>query len=136
MSMAETAPRFRDTKIFGLVDDERNGNIWLWRTVVAMLIGSTLMFAIQFVDARLINGVSVWEKPAKFFLSLAVQYGTVSWALSLLPSTDRMMRGLRIAVNIMLFSGWVEMAYIIFRASRGEASHFNMALPLRRLPMV
>ena len=125
MSMVETAPRFQDSKIFGLFDDMRHGNIWLWRTVVAMAIGSVLMLALQFVDARLINGVSVWDKPAKFFFSLVVQYGTVSWAFNLLPFTDRKMRGLRIAVGIMLFSGWMEMAYIIFRAAQGEGSHFN-----------
>ncbi len=67
MSMIETAPRYRDSKIIGLVNDVRHGHMWLWRTVVAMLIGSALMFMFHFADARLLNGVSVWDKPAKFF---------------------------------------------------------------------
>ena len=130
MSMVETAPRFQDTKIFGLIDDMRHGHIWLWRTVVAMLIGSALMFAFQCIDARLFNGVSVWDKPAKFFLSLAVQFGTVSWALNLLPIGERISPGKSRAVFLMVIAGWVEMAYIIFRATRGEGSHFNTATPM------
>ena len=125
MSMVDTAPQFQDTKIFGLIDDARHGNIWLWRTVVAMLTGSALLFAIQFFDPRLFNGVSVWDKPAKFFLSLAVQYGTVSWALSQMPRVGEKLKGINWAVWLMLIAGWGEMAYMIFRASRAEASHFN-----------
>ena len=125
MIMVDTAPRFQDTKIFGLIDDARHGNIWLWRTVVTMLIGSALMFALQFVDARLINGVSVWDKPAKFFISLVVQYGTVSWALSQMPRVGGQLRSIKWSVALMLIAGWGEMAYMTFRASRAEASHFN-----------
>ena len=125
MSTVDTIPRFQDTKIFGLVDDVRQGNIWLWRTVVAMLIGSALMFTLQFFDARLISGVNVWDKPAKFFLSLTVQFGTVSWAMSQMPRIGAKLRSLNWAVALMLFAGWGEMGYIIFRASRAEASHFN-----------
>lgn len=125
MSMVETAPRFQDTKIFGLTQDVRHGHIWLWRTVVAMLIGSALMIVFQFFDARLINGVSVWDKPAKFFLSLAVQYATVSWALSQMPRASAKLPSIDWAAALMLIAGWGEMAYIIFRASRAEASHFN-----------
>ena len=125
MSMVETAPRLQDTKIFGLVYDVRHGHIWLWRTVIAMLVGSALMVALQFVDVRTFNGVSVWDKPAKFFLSLVVQYGTISWALSQMPRQDSRSRSINWAVALMLIAGWGEMAYMIFRASRAEASHFN-----------
>ncbi len=125
MSMVETAPRFQDTKIFGLIDDIRHGHRLLWRTFVAMLIGSALMFVFQFFDARLINGVNVWDKPAKFFLSLAVQFGTVSWALSQLPRAERQLKSLNWAVALMIIAGWGEMIYMTFRASRAEASHFN-----------
>lgn len=125
MNSATSVTQFQDTRIAGLIHSVRHGNPWLWRTVIAMLIGSVLLFALQLFDQRLINGVSVWDKPAKFFLSLAVQYGTVSWALNLLPDADRLNKGIKRAVFLMLFSGWAEMAYIVFRAMRGEASHFN-----------
>lgn len=129
MSAVSNQVHFGETRLHNLVHDVRSGQQWLWRTVIAMLIGSVLLLVFQFFDLRLFNGVSVWDKPAKFFLSLAVQYATVSWALSLLPHADRISRQTRWAVGIMLFSGWAEMAYIIFRATRGEASHFNAATP-------
>jgi hypothetical protein len=130
MNSTTATTQFQDTRIAGLIHSVRVGNPLLWRTVVAMLAGSILLFAFQLVDQRLINGISVWDKPAKFFLSLAVQYGTVSWALNLLPDADRLSRGIQRAVYVMLFSGWVEMAYIVFRASHAEPSHFNTSTPI------
>lgn len=125
MSISIERVRLHETKLIGLMQDVRGGNIWLWRTVVAMLVGSALMLALQYFDLRLINGVNVWDKPAKFFLSLAVQYGSVSWALAQLPMMERTKRSINWATWLMLIAGWAEMGYIIFRASRGEASHFN-----------
>ena len=89
MSFSIEYAQVKDSRLFGLLDSVRSGNSWLWRTIVAMTIGSVFLFALQFVDARLFNGVSVWDKPAKFFLSLAVQYGTVSWALSTMATGPR-----------------------------------------------
>ena len=125
MSIVVEKSRLSETRIAGLLTGIRSGNIWLWRTVVAMIASACVLLAFQLFDPRLINGVNVWDKPVKFFLSLAIQYGTVSWALSLLPSPDCALRRIRWPVALMLIAGWAEMGYIIFRASRGEASHFN-----------
>ena len=125
MTIATEAMRIRNSRLIGLVSAARSGNTWLWRTIMAMAFLSAVLFFAQFFDQRLINGVNVWDKPAKFFLSLAVQYATVSWALGLLPKSERAIRRLRWSVVLMLIAGWGEMAYMIFRASRGEASHFN-----------
>ena len=125
-----TTIQFQDTKLHALFDGIRHGNLWLWRSVQLMLLGAALMFALQLVDARLIAGVGVWDKPTKFFLALAVQFGTISWALSLLDKADRSSKGVNRAVAVMLCSGWAEMAYLIFRASRAEASHFNFSTPV------
>lgn len=104
--------------------EARRGSPLLWWTCLAMLIGMFICFGLQFADARLIAGVSVWEKPAKFFLSLIVQASTVAWAISLLA---RPARGVTTATWIFVAALVVEMAYMIFRASRGEASHFNVS---------
>jgi len=58
---------------------------------------------------------------------------TVSWAIMQLPRDKRNMRGINVAVFIMVACTWAEMAYLIFRASRGEASHFNTATPVAAL---
>ncbi len=94
----------------------------LWWASVLMLLGMMVCFAFQFSDARLIAGVSVWEKPAKFFLSLVVQALTLAWAISLIPKSGR---GVKTATWMFVAALVLEMSYMIFRASRAEASHFN-----------
>jgi hypothetical protein len=96
----------------------------LWWASVAMLVGMFVCFGLELVDARLIAGVSVWEKPAKFFLSLVVQALTVAWALSLVPQS---LRGVKSATWLFIAALIVEMSYMVFRAARGEASHFNQS---------
>lgn len=77
------------------------------------------------VDDRTLVGANVWHKPAKFFFSLAVQLATVAWALSLVAVEVRQRRSIRLAVWLMIGAAWFEQAYMVFRAARGEASHFN-----------
>jgi hypothetical protein len=103
----------------------RQGNRALWFSSLAMALGALVCFALMLVDDRLFNGINVWDKPAKFFLSLAVQFGTVSFALGLLPESLRGARGNRFAVWAMVAAGWLEVLYIAFRAGRAEASHFS-----------
>ncbi len=101
----------------------KRGSPLLWWSAAAMAVGMVICLALPLVDDRLIYGVSVWEKPAKFFLSLIVHTLTVAWAISLLNYKTR---GVKIASAILVGAAWFEMAYMIFRASRGEASHFNI----------
>ncbi len=102
----------------------RRGSPLLWWSCIAMAVGMVACFALQFGDARLIAGVSIWEKPAKFFLSLIVQAVTVAWVISLLSKPTR---GVKTATWLFVAALIAEMAYMIFRASRGEASHFNVS---------
>ncbi len=104
----------------------KRGSPLLWWGSIAMLFGMLICFALPLVDARMIAGVSVWEKPAKFFLSLALQALTVAWGLSLLQKPAR---GVKTATLMFIAALAIEMTYMIFRASRGEASHFNQSTP-------
>ena len=56
----------------------------LVNTAMALLAGFVIATMLQQVDPRLFNGVNVWEKPAKFFLSLSLHAATLGWGLSLL----------------------------------------------------
>jgi hypothetical protein len=101
------------------------GSPLLWRTALVFLAFFALLYAGTFIDGRLINGVSVWEKPAKFFLSLSLQLATLAWGLALLPAHERQTPAVRTASLIIVTAAVGELIYIAFRASRGEASHFN-----------
>jgi hypothetical protein len=114
------------TAIMHFNSEARRGSPLLWWVCVALLAGMLGCYGLQLADARLIAGVSVWEKPAKFFLSLIVQAGTLAWAISLL---QRPARGIKAASWIFIAAIVLEMAYMLYRASRAEASHFNTETP-------
>ena len=122
MSASSTILNFRESRLYGLINDIRNGHAWLWNSVWAMLALSALLMVLGLFDHRLINGVDVWDKPAKFFLAVAVQFATVSWAITKL---EHKTRGTHLAVYIMVIAGWAEIIYIASRAAFGLTSHFN-----------
>ena len=108
----------------------RNGSSVVWWSIVGFALLSLLGLVAQFFDYRLLHGVSVWDKPTKFFAALVIQFATVSWALMMLPLRERNSRSMGGLMVFMVGCGWFEMAYMVFRASRGEASHFNTAEPV------
>jgi hypothetical protein len=97
----------------------------LTRAAIAFTFLFLAVYALTFFDARLLSGVSVWEKPSKFFLSLAIHMATLAWGISLLPAEQRRSRGIRIASFAFLAAAVFEMAYMTYQSSLGEASHFN-----------
>lgn len=116
-----------------LIAGIRSASPLFWRTSMAFLAAFTICMALQAVDPRLFNGISVWVKPAKFFLSLAVHMLTLSFGLMLLPESARHAAGTRIAVVTMATMAILEMIYIALRAARGEASHFNLSSELAEM---
>jgi hypothetical protein len=101
----------------------------LVRTALVFFLLFGLTYALTGIDPRLVNGVSGWEKPAKFFLSLALHIATLAWGLSLLDETNRRSRFVRYSSNTFLAAAVFELAYLSFQAARGEASHFNVSTP-------
>lgn len=91
--------------------------------VMAALAGLGLV--LQAVDPRMLGLESVWLKPTKFHLSLAVHLATLGWALSLLSADERRLRRVRVAVTVTLAAAWMELAIITARGAQGVASHFN-----------
>ncbi len=91
--------------------------------VFAILFAGTIM--LQLADERQFNGLDVWVKPAKFFLSLALQMLTLAWGMSLIAGPLRSRFRLDRAAWLFVALATFEMSYIVYRASRGEASHFN-----------
>jgi len=110
-----------------LLRDVRIGSPLLSATALIFLILFVVLHLGTFIDERLFHGVSVWDKPAKFFLSLALHMATLAWGLSLLPAADRRSALVVGASRIFVAAAIFEVAYITFQAARGEASHFNTA---------
>lgn len=99
----------------------------LTATGLAMLTLLPVTLAGVLVDARLLDGVPVWLKPAKFAASTAVYSLTLPWVLAALRDWPRLRHAAsRVTVGVMV----LEVAVITIQAWRGVASHFNVSTPL------
>lgn len=91
------------------------------------LIPSAVALAL---DSRLFNGISVWIKPMKFQLSLAVHLLTVALLLQFLAPAQRQSRLVAILAVAILVSALFEAAYIALQGARAAGSHYNLSTPV------
>ena len=94
---------------------------------IALLLPSLVAAGI---DVRLLNGVSVWDKPLKFEIALMVNFVTLLALMRALLPAGPASRRMRIAALVVTLTSTYEIAYIVLQAARGLASHFNNATPL------
>ena len=95
------------------------------RAAILFTIAFIATYAITLTDTRLLNGVSVWEKPSKFFFSLGLHMATLAWGISLLPEVTQHAKSITRATYIFMTAAVFEMAYMVVQSALGEASHFN-----------
>jgi hypothetical protein len=96
-----------------------------WLAVICVVVAIALI-PLWILDSRELLGVSVWEKPIKFYISVAIFSFTYSWLSSFLTRGGRWVKltGFVIAVSLA-----VENVLILAMASIGETSHFNVSTP-------
>jgi hypothetical protein len=96
-----------------------------WLAVICVAVAIALI-PLWILDSRELLGVSVWEKPIKFYISVAIFSFTYSWLSSFLTRGGRWVKltGFVIAVSLA-----VENVLILAMASIGETSHFNVSTP-------
>jgi hypothetical protein len=79
------------------------------------------------LDQRIITGMPVWLKPAKFAISTAIFSGTIAWLYRYITIWPRFMRAIGwLLAAVLVF----EVAIIDVQAARGTSSHFNATTPL------
>ena len=96
-----------------------------WLAVISV-VGAVVLVPLWIFDARELGGVSVWEKPLKFFISSAIFSFTFSWLSSFITKGSRWVKvaGLFIAISLT-----VELVLIAAMAALGTTSHFNVSTP-------
>ena len=96
-----------------------------WLAVICVVVAIALV-PLWMLDSRQLLGVSVWEKPIKFYISVSISSFTYSWLSSFLTRGGRWVKltGFVIAVSLA-----VEIVIILAMASIGETSHFNVSTP-------
>ncbi|MGH3586430.1 MAG: hypothetical protein ACRDQ0_08900, partial [Pseudonocardia sp.] len=89
---------------------------------VVMAVLAVVSAAGMLVDHRELLGVSVWLKPFKFGLSMAIFGATMAWLLSMPFRAGRTIRAIGTAtVGVLL----VDVGIVVYYATRGTLSHFN-----------
>lgn len=95
-------------------------------TALASVVSVAVVGVLYFADTRELLGVSVWEKPLKFFISAAVYSATFSWLFSYVEKGVPFARMIGNLIAAML---GIELLIIAGLAAIGERSHFNVATP-------
>lgn len=105
-----------------------------WSVAATMTVATGLILALMiFDDQTLATGISVWAKPLKFTLALAIHAATLGWVTSRLSPKFRRSRLMTLVALAFLCASGLEIAYITYQAALGEPSHFNMSSPFNRI---
>ena len=89
------------------------------------LLGALPCLIAMALDPRTVNDISVWVKPTKFFISLALYFATLAWFFGYLPASAQASRRGRYVVLAAISAGGLEMAWLIGAAVMGVPAHFN-----------
>lgn len=110
--------------------DRRTPGLKGWEPALA-IVGAALLAAmiptgwLALIDDRTLNDVGIWDKPLKFQLSTGMFLLMASWVFTRLPAGWRHTLAGRYVIWAAIVSTLFEVGYIVFQASRGQASHFN-----------
>ncbi len=96
---------------------------------VALALLALPTLAAMAVDDCLHRGVSIWTKPLKFEIALALYAGTLALFSPLVPEAVRRATWFRLWVVAGAVAILGEMTWIGGAAAAGTASHFNVADP-------
>lgn len=94
------------------------------------LAGALVTTAMLIADPRVVDGASVWLKPLKFFLSIAIFSGTAAWFFGYIRPDRRNSWLMRITVATLLLTAGFELLWITWQGAHGLRSHFNFDTPL------
>lgn len=101
---------------------------------MAMLVAFLITLVLYAGDSRVLDNLdSVWAKPLKFELALALHAGTLALVVSRMAPPLREGRWMRLVALVFLAACSIEMGYIILQAGRAEPSHFNESTSFHRL---
>ena len=101
---------------------ERRNPLLAQAGVIGFVLAIGLVF-LSFFDQRELLGVSVWNKPIKFFISVSIYFWTMGWLMEDLNQPKKVSR---ISLFIFLLLAG-ELIIITFQAIRGELSHYNIS---------
>lgn len=99
---------------------------------ITMVAAFGVTLGLWALDTRTIGGISVWAKPLKFGLALAVHAGTLALVVGRLGPRLRSGPVMQAVALAFLVACTLEMGWIIAQAAQGQHSHFNDSTAFHR----
>jgi hypothetical protein len=97
----------------------------LFYNVAVYTLLAILCLALALTTKTQVQGANVWYKPFKFCVSSAILISSVAWYMHYLQRPN--FTAVVTWGFVLLF--FIENAYIIIQAARGQMSHFNVGTP-------
>lgn len=113
-----------------VVADFRRRSPLLFWAGVGLLMAMVPTWVLSWLDPQTFNGINAFYKPLKFQLSLGMYLLTLGWMRRYLSPTGMQGQHIHFTSEVPSAIAWLEMLYILWRASRGEGSHFNLSTTL------
>ena len=104
----------------------KNHSPLLYLIVIVHLVLAIVSITSSFMDDRTLMGVNVWMKPLKFSISVAIYILTVGFLMTLYPFSKKKKNLIN---NIVCWTLLIELGLIIYQASGGVQSHYNISNP-------
>jgi predicted small integral membrane protein len=101
----------------------------LWRLMLLILLALAPLAAAMALDSRQIESVSIWLKPVKFHIALAIYLATLAFFARFLPTSMLSQRGYRVFQALVIAAITAELVWIGGAAAVGTTSHFNDSTP-------
>ena len=108
----------------------KNHSPLLYWIVIVHLVLAIVSITSSFMDDRTLMGVNVWMKPLKFSISVAIYILTVGFLMTLYPFSKKKKNLIN---NIVCWTLLIELGLIIYQASGGVQSHYNISNPFHGL---
>jgi hypothetical protein len=109
--------------LMGFVYQLKSRNPLLFWFGIFNLACALICFAMTFVTDIEVFGINAYIKPMKFFLSIGILGFTMSWYMVYLNNR----RAVTIYSWVMIITMIIEMTIIVWQASNGRLSHFNIS---------
>ncbi|MFN3998072.1 hypothetical protein [Algoriphagus sp.] len=98
-------------------------NHFLAKSGAFCFLMATLLVFFPLIDSRELQGVNVWLKPLKFFVSVGIFFWTMGWLMDYLNEPQKVKK---ISLWIFILMA-IELILITYQAAQGKLSHFNIS---------
>jgi hypothetical protein len=105
-----------------LAEHKSRNELLYWFGLIC-IAGTVVCLLMTFISTKQVLGINAWIKPLKFFLSTVIFSWTMGWLMFYLQEEKKVTVYNWVVISVLAF----ELIYIVWQATKGELSHFNIS---------